>query len=241
LIEMAVALVVIALLLASLLMPLQAQVEQRKITETQKILDQAMEALLGFAAANGRLPCPASLASNGSEDCAGTLNGVNNVYTGYYPAAALGISPVDTQGYLLDAWAQPQNRIRYSVTAASGSAFVTANGMRTTGIAGLSPSLNVCATAGVVAGACSPGPTLTSTAPVVIFSLGKNAPTEVNASGTPTGNAGADEAENLSNNRFFVWHAQTASSAPNGEFDDIMVWMSPNVLYSKMISAGQLP
>jgi len=232
LVEIAVVLFILAALLTGLLAPLTAQVDQRKTSDTQRTLDLAMEALIGFAAANGRLPCPASLVSNGAEDCAGTLNGVNNVYTGYYPAAALGIGPVDAQGYLLDAWAQPQNRIRYSVTAANGGAFVAVNGMRTTGIGGLSPSLNVCAKAGVAGGVCNPGPTLASTAPAVIFSLGKNA---------PTGGTGADEAENLSNNRFFVSHTPTSSNAPNGEFDDMVVWMSANVLYNRLINAGQLP
>jgi len=233
LVEIAVVLFILAALLTGLLAPLTAQVDQRKTSDTQRTLDLAMEALVGFAAANGRLPCPASLVSNGSEDCAGTLNGVNNVYTGYYPAVALGIGPVDAQGYLLDAWAQPQNRVRYSVTAANGGAFVTANGMRTTGIAALSPSLTVCSTAtGIAGGNCAAGATLTATAPAVMFSLGKNA---------PTGGTGLDEAENLSNNRIFVWHTPTASNAPNGEFDDMVVWMSPNVLYNRLINAGQLP
>ncbi|MCK7493185.1 MAG: hypothetical protein MZW92_18280 [Comamonadaceae bacterium] len=28
---------------------------------------------------------------------------------------------------------------------------------------------------------------------------------------------------------------------PDGEFDDIVTWLSPNVLYNRLIAAGQLP
>src|SRR6185295_584121 len=67
LIEMAVAVFVIALLLGSILVPLTTQVEQRKISDTQRLLDETREALIGFAAANGRLPRPAVSSSNGAE------------------------------------------------------------------------------------------------------------------------------------------------------------------------------
>ena len=67
LIEMAVAMFIIALLLGSILVPLQTQIESRNFESTQRMLDQAREAIIGFAAANGRLPCPASATSNGAE------------------------------------------------------------------------------------------------------------------------------------------------------------------------------
>ena len=60
LIELAVVIVVIALLLGSILVPLTSQVEQRKVLETQKTLDEIKEALIGFAMINGRLPRPAT-------------------------------------------------------------------------------------------------------------------------------------------------------------------------------------
>lgn len=243
LIEMAVALFIITLVLGSILVPLTTQVEQRKTTDTQRILDQAMEALAGFAAANGRLPCPASSTSNGVEDPVGGGN-CNHPFDGFFPAATLGIGPVDAQGYLVDGWASMQNRVRYAVTNnSSGCAanlYTTTGGMRACwntnpGITttGLSPTLTVCSTAtGIAGGNCAAGATLTSTAPAIIFSLGKNA---------ATGGTDLDEAENIGNNRVFVWHTPTSNNAPNGEFDDIMTWMSPNILYSRMISAGQLP
>ncbi len=57
--ELAIALLIVALLLASSFIPLSTQMEVRNISETQRSLDQIKEALIGFALANGRLPCAA--------------------------------------------------------------------------------------------------------------------------------------------------------------------------------------
>lgn len=138
-VELAVTMVVIAILLGSILVPLNTQVESRKYDETQRVLEQAREVLLGFAAANGRFPCPASATSNGAEHffspggsaangiCHATVTGTN-VYAGFLPAATLGVAPVDEQGYAVDAWGlSPYNRIRYAVsslTLQNGSLFV---------------------------------------------------------------------------------------------------------------------
>jgi hypothetical protein len=64
----------------------------------------------------------------------------------------------------------------------------------------------------------------------VIYSLG------------PTGNiasGGADENENLDIDAIFISHEPRANDE-NGEFDHIITWISPFVLYNAMIEAGQL-
>ena len=59
LIEVAIALAVSALLLGGLMVPLAAQIDRYRVRETEAALGQALEALLGYAAAHGnRLPCP---------------------------------------------------------------------------------------------------------------------------------------------------------------------------------------
>ena len=58
LVELAISIFIIALLLGSILVPLSTQVEQRQLTETQKTMEEIRDALLGFAATNGYLPCP---------------------------------------------------------------------------------------------------------------------------------------------------------------------------------------
>lgn len=239
LIEMAMVLMIIALVLGGLLPTLSSQIEQRQVSETRKQLDEIQQALIGYAVANGRLPCPASNTSNGLESPLGGGN-CSNFYNGYLPAATLGLNgAVSSQGLILDAWGNP---IRYAVskwssttpnvpyvfTATSGA------GMSQVGIAGLTPNLLVCSTAPANnASSCTTGTALTpNNTPAIIFSTGKN------GSGT-----GADESNNSTNNNnaIFVSHLPAPSSSSNGEFDDIVVWLSTSVLVNRMVAAGQLP
>ena len=237
LVELAIAVFVIALLLGGILVPLGTQVEQRQISDTQKYLEEIKEALIGFVVANGRLPCPASSSSAGVESPLGGDCSPNN-YNGFVPAVTLGLNVVDSQGFAVDPWG---NRIRYAVTNANGNAFTTANSMSTTGLATLAPNLLVCSTANVVgfsSSSCGPATNaLTTGVPAVIYSTGKNG---------GYGGTGLDEAANpnpnsTNNDRVFVSHLRTPSTAPNGEFDDIMTWLSPNILYNRMVAAGKLP
>ena len=254
LVELAVAIFIIALLLGSVLVPLQSQVESRRYDDTQRILEQAREALLGYAAANGYFPCPAdyALGSLGAEVthnlgtgvCAATVNGggTGGVYVGFLPAVTLGFTPVDAQGYALDAWGLTQNRIRYAVsyTTVGGTTnpFTRTNGIRSAGMGNVQAAalLSVCNTAtGSTATACAAGATLTSNAIVVIWSLGPNAAT--------TGGVSTDEAENAQSlaatDRVFVM--RTKSSVTASEFDDVVTWIAAPTLFNRLIAAGQLP
>jgi prepilin-type N-terminal cleavage/methylation domain-containing protein len=236
LIEMAVVVTIIALLLGSLLVPLVTQVEERRIADTRKILDDAREALIGFAIANGRLPCPASAVSNGTESPAG--GACTNNYNGFLPAATLGISPTDGQGYAVDPWG---NRIRYAVTNANANAFTTSNGISNQFLTGPpGPDLQVCSTGVGIAGAppnCAAGTALTTSAPAVIYSIGPNG---------VSGGTSADESQNpnpnsADNDRAFVSRPPGRAGATGGEYDDVVVWLSPNILYSRLVAAGRLP
>jgi prepilin-type N-terminal cleavage/methylation domain-containing protein len=239
LIEMALAIFVIALLLGSLLVPLATQVEQRQIADTQKYLDDIREALIGFAIANGRLPCPASSTSLGVESPVGGGACTNN-FDGFVPAATLGVAPVDNQGFAIDPWG---NRIRFAV-AAWNNVFTTANAMSATGLATLSASTNtyllVCSTAtGISGSGCAAGSALTSApgVPAVIYSIGKNGGT----SGTGIDEAANPNPKSANNDRVFVSHNAAPKEVPNGEFDDIVIWLSPQILYNRMVAAGRLP
>ncbi|HEX5463789.1 MAG TPA: type II secretion system protein, partial [Burkholderiales bacterium] len=97
LVEMAIVIVIITLLLGAVLVPLGTQVGQRNTDNTQNMLDNIKNAIIGFAVANGRLPCPASATSNGVEDGVGGV--CNASFNGFVPAATLGITPTDAQGY----------------------------------------------------------------------------------------------------------------------------------------------
>ena len=246
--ELALALFLIALLFGSLFVPLESQVDARKIDETQRIFDRAREALLGFAIAHGRFPCPADAASTGHEP-GGTdpAKGTCPAYHGFLPAAALGLAASDGHGYAVDGWGIAANRIRYAVANATlgpsrnGAAFTRSGGMRAAGIATLSDPglslLHVCASGrGVSPGAhCGSAPTLVSTTPVVIWSPGPNA---------LTGGKSVDEAQNPNPNggsadRIFV--SRVRSGVPGTEFDDLVSWIPMPILIGRMVAAGQLP
>jgi prepilin-type N-terminal cleavage/methylation domain-containing protein len=243
LLEIAVVLMIIGLLLGGLLPTLSAQMESRNINETRKQLDEIKEALIGYAIINGRLPCPAISGSNGIEAPVGVGNctyfsNTTNASYNYLPAATLGLSGTNSSGLLEDAWGNP---IRYAVTSLQSGVdyvYTTSGGMSTVGISSLgSSNLNVCSAASANNSSCTViNSTLASNAVVVIYSTGKNG---------ASGGTGTDEAENLNPNasdshgNVFVSH--TPSAASGNEYDDLMIWISPNVLVNRMVTAGKLP
>ncbi|MBS3934952.1 MAG: prepilin-type N-terminal cleavage/methylation domain-containing protein, partial [Sulfuritalea sp.] len=65
--EMAVALLIVALLIGGMLLPLSAQRDIHAQQETRRTLAEVRDALVGFAVVHGRLPRPAVSATDGSE------------------------------------------------------------------------------------------------------------------------------------------------------------------------------
>lgn len=238
LIELAIVMFIVALLLGGMLLPLSAQQDVRGQGETQKQLAEAREALLGFAIANGRLPCPAVDLTTGVESPAGG-GACTNPYDGFLPAVTLGLSPTDANGYAIDAWGgNPINRIHYAITTANANAFTTANGMKTVTMTELAPDLKVCNTGtgmvspGTVSADCAANTSLASDAVAVVYSLGKN---------VGTGGTGADENHNPNPQSTIAPDRAFVSAQPGQNFDDQMIWLSKNILFNRMVSASQLP
>jgi prepilin-type N-terminal cleavage/methylation domain-containing protein len=242
LIELLVVMVVVALVAAGLAMPLAAQVEMRRMAETRRLLEEAREALLGYAAAHGRLPCPATIASRGEESFATGGDATNgqceSFHDGFLPAATLGLGPLDHEGFLRDAWGATENRLRYAVFGADPVAGVQhaltrANGLQAASVAGLGAApryLLICASgAGVTAASCGAAANqLTRRAVLVIHSKGSNA--------TRDPAPGSDEARNLDGDPVFV-----AGMAALDGFDDLLTWVPLPILVSRMLAAGRLP
>lgn len=241
LVELAIVLIIVALLSGGLMMTVSAQMERIATSDTQRRLDEARDALLGFAAANGRLPCPAIGGATGVEAPVGggTCNGS---WDGFLPAVTLGIGPSDQNGYALDGWGNP---IRYALTTYTnitycpGHVFATANCLKAAWNGGVSlgnaPDLRVCNTATGMTGAgatagCAVGTELTNNAVGVIYSRGRN------GASPPVS---IDEVANGDPDRAFVSHTPTPAGA--NEFDDLVIWISPNILYNRLIAAGRLP
>ncbi|HEX4333652.1 MAG TPA: type II secretion system protein [Usitatibacter sp.] len=246
LIELAVALLVIALIASSVALPLAAQLQARRADEVRRQFDDAREALLGFAAAHARLPCPASATSRGDESFAAGGDATNgdcsNFYDGYLPAAALGLAPLDSQGYLRDPWMTEKNRVRYAVfgggTAVNGvvNPLTRANGMQAATLAGLGAEphyIFICSTGAAASGSgCGPAANqLTFRAAFVLLSLGAN------ANETPA--AGGDEARNVSGAPVFVHHEATVNG--NAGFDDVVQWVPVHLVVHRLLTAGRLP
>lgn len=271
LLEMAIVLAIVGLLIAGLLPSLTSQIEQQRRNETRKNLNDVLEALYGFAISNGRLPCPASTTSNGQESfCTGNLSAAcgaaivppaaipahgrcTNPYDGLLPAAALGLNPVDAQGYAIDAWGMIQNRIRYAVYEGHISGGTTDYNTFTasgeikkatmTNIAAATPLLSVCSKASTSHASCSGVgvATLTNQAPAVIYSVGMNAATggtAIDESANPNPNTPTND---VNIDPVFVSHESTATGSTNGEFDDLVTWLSTGILFNRMLTAGQLP
>ncbi len=225
LIEMAVVLVILGALLGGLLVSLSTTREIGQRNETEAQIEEILEALYGFAQANGRLPCPATAASNGTEAPVGGGNCTQRY--GFVPSATLGLSgSVNTDGLLTDPW---QSAYRYNVTTANGNAFTTAGGMRAVGAAALTPNLRICTD-----NSCAT--VIANNIPAVVVSLGSD---WANFSG-------ANSVENSGEITTAGYrHANNLDFASSGYiedvYDDVIDWLSPSLLYSRMFSAGQLP
>lgn len=245
LVEMMVVLLIFASLAAGLMIPLAAQVQLRRNEATRQQLDEARDALLGFATTHGRLPCPATPASRGLESFAPGGDAGNGAcatfHGGFLPAAALGLSGLDSEGFLRDAWGGPGNRLRYAVfggAAVNGvmNPLTRANGLQAATLSGLGAAshyLYMCADGGPASAAgCGPATNqLTRRAAFVLISLG------LNAADTPR--PGSDEARNVDGDAAFVSHE--ASNVPGREFDDVLHWVAIHLVINRMVLAGRLP
>ena len=259
LIEIAVVLVMVGILVGSFIGSITNRIETTRRDNTKKQLEDIKTVLLGFASAYGRIPCPADTTSNGLEQPDGGSDAATpcTLQHGFIPGKTLGINGAyNRDNLVIDSWGNP---IRYSVTITDSNAFTTlpggGEGISDIGIAALSPDLNIC----TVLGCPSATETLVSNAPFIILSLGKDGSDfvesitpSVDPPTTDQGeNAGEEEVaanvagENLEytvgNDEEFVSRSYSSVDSTAGQFDDLILWVSPYVIYSQMIEAGQLP
>jgi hypothetical protein len=213
------------LLIGGLVTPLSVQLEQRRVADTQRAMEEAREALSGFAVRNGYLPCPAISAANGLEDRDGARC-TNERRIGFLPWATLGLAKLDSWNHLY----------LYSVTPAFTD---SANLFR------LNTPRDI-----TVASRDAPGNLVSASAandiPAVILSHGRNgfgAYSDVGVRVADAGSGNFDEKANMNpaGQTFITRTATDNAAAPGGAYDDIVLWLSPNILYNRMLAAHRLP
>jgi len=147
------------------------------------------------------------------------------------PAATLALAPLDANGLLTDGWL---NRVRYAVSPATSDSsgdcpppianvYTRTNALRNLGFACVKPDLRVCSDR-----AC-PDPKFE--APAVIYSPGRNGH-------EAPGGIGVNEQENVDGDKTFVARETTRAAQGGQEFDDVVIWLSPHVLYARLIAAS---
>lgn len=282
LIELAIVLVIVTILVGGLVVPLSAQIEARRIGETRKTMEEAREAIIGYAMSHttstctcayitGTLQgsptttCSASICSatfstsdtatltlrprhylpcpdisdvdpepavdndgvngridinNGVEDryISGTNSGECITSIGNFPWVTLATAPQDAWG----------NRLRYAITATYADLDV---GFGNT----LAGDKQICSTS---TGGCPTG-TVASNVPAVLISYGPNGWGALNVNTTTlTAPTSADELENIDTDNSFVSRFPSKSGAAAGEFDDLLVWISKDLLISRVCQGG---
>lgn len=223
LVEIAIVLVIIGLLITGLLTPLTAQYDLKSYSETRERIANIKEAVTGFALVNGRLPCPAigTVASGsvgaGLEVC--TLTST----TGVVPWATLGLPETD-------AW---NRRFTYQVTQSFTDATPDACAFGTTSSFALCSQGDISINNGAV--------TIATGIPVLVVSHGKNGFGAYLPSGlrVPYTSETTLEEQNNANASYPPVYVSMTPTAQG--FDDVVDWVSHNVLFNRMVTAGRLP
>lgn len=244
LIEIAIVLFIITLALGSLIPTLGRYAESRANSDTQTTLEQARNAIIGYALTNGYLPCPDNITVAAS-DYDGLENrqpnGTCYFYEGAFPFATLGVKGNDYWGH----------RIRYATTS-NFSDYTIASGvvapklsLATTG------ELKVCTQTPVASANCPAASSLAENLAAVLVSHGAN------GRGAPGYGISAQSDYEKANDHplpplgliptFLVREHITPldfegmGTSYNNEYDDIVLGISAPVLLQNLVQAGRVP
>jgi type II secretory pathway pseudopilin PulG len=228
--ELAVVLVIVSLLIGGLLVPLSAQIDQRNYNETQQQISEIREALIGFAVVNGRLPLTGNLGNQRSGK-SGDLRQRSVMHRLHSLVNPRGQEDGRMEQ---DHPVQRQSGVcRFSICLE----YLGSKKVQTRDGAGNATYL-------IGANACS---VASPCAPAVIYSAGKNNFGFAD-DGTPLPNESANNADEVANAGVAlpppppVFFSRDRYTVPvGGEFDDIVVWIPPYLLFNRMVSAGKLP
>lgn len=235
LIELAIVLVIVTILIGGLAVPLSAQIQARRVTETRHNMEAIHDALIGYAmshtfnhpggAIRHHLPCP-DTNNDGLEDTR-NAGGLCNDVRGGLPWITLGVKGEDAWG----------NRYTYAVDPRYSN---NSEGFSSTP-AGTPADLDIFPNA-----LCVP-PAVQEDVPAVVVSHGPQGRGALNMNGgiplSPAGVA-TDERQNLNVAIGSLPCANTisfVSRTPTDDFDDLVMWLSSNELFNRVCPAGGCP
>lgn len=234
LIELAIVLIVVALLGSGALFGLSSQHKQMQFQESAQQIEIALDALMGFAMSAGRLPCPADPAipskdGAGKEEitclptnCAPKSSGCEctcKYEHGVLPWQTLALAGLDPWGNRLTYFAGREfsNPVSYDDET---------KGIKTRF------TLETVGRANIQNGS---GQVVASEIPAVIVSHGQRGRGAYTDTGEKITGATGDEQLNASGTQNFI------SKTPTELFDDHVAWIVPTVLKSRLVSVGKLP
>ena len=250
LIEIAVSLFILTMVIGALLTPLTTQTDERQAAEAERVMLEIREALIGYALnqTSPRLPCPDRTsggagsandkANDGVEDF-NSATGACQQDEGNIPWATLGVNSTDPWG----------NRYRYLTTPAftnrsPATALMSLSSISTLKICTRAPIDANCTVVDPVTLTSIPNSYVADNVPAVIISHGRNGYGAMNGSSNiqiPTSGASSHELENSGGTYPLSMVSKTRANASGEEFDDIVIFLSPNVLFSRLVAANKLP
>ena len=265
LIEIAIVLLIVGILLGYTVALLPVQKELSRYRDVEKDMDRIVDALIGFAQVQGRLPCPdisGGAAYDGRENTDDVADNVTGAllpggdgitdscegYFGFLPKVTLGLNgPANATNNLLDPWGQRYGYAISDINAGADSLvdLVTTNGIRREGLNAMianPPDLNICDSSPGAGNnlTCPAANTVIANVAVVIISLGKDY--RIDALGNASSaiqTENIDDFDDGTNDKVYV--SSTRSEATGAEYDDVIRWISPSHLFANMIAAEQLP
>lgn len=243
LIEITVVLAIVGLLLAATITPLSVSIEQGQRAQVEEQFEDIEDALMGYTLSNGQLPCPDCRTGSSSTnpnctsgvnsegdgledrdaagDCAlDAATGIGNVIIGNLPWATLGVNGIDSWG----------RTFNYAVDEDFADTPVPPTG---TCPDAQNVSFALCSNANInikqQALSCigSTDINIATGIPAVVYSQGSNLATSCN------------ELENTNNDNIFI--SAQYNQSPATFYDDLIFWISPFVLNSRLVKAELLP
>jgi len=254
LVELAMVIAILGLVLGTFLAPLRAQIDAARVRQTERMLEEIREALIGHAIARGALPCPDVLADG--IDGAAPASCAGAALEGILPFQTLGVARADAWGRLFRYRVTQEfsNRVLTGQPPDAGRLDLSDTGDITVLTRGDDP-----ATGGTIElKHQSVATALTRTAPALVLSSGPNGlggvfAATATALAPPAGGA-VDEIENTDGDAVFVSRLHSRGAAgcddadestvpppPSCEFDDIVAWIPTTVLMARMVEARVLP